>query len=405
MFKSSKMPEILLLEACNFTNAPLGGQLTGARMLMRALGNRLALVGWTDDPTAPLGRWHERIIDGVSYRFFATACVVTSKGRKPIIPARLASWLQFKRYGKDILSIGIPNIMTQEPTVMMALPFTKRDNVCFWFPGIEPALSVSRYWWAKHLAGTFDNLLMKKLRLHCKTILAAADKDAVLQLRQRANGRLDQQCIHFFPTRVDTHVFYPGDRVAARRLLGLPANELLVVTSGRLHRAKGWPLLLDAIEVFIDRYPKARLFFVGDGNDREIIEAQIAMRGLHERVFIAGYQPPPQLALFLQAANLFVMGSEKEGWSTSLVEALACGLPIVTTRFSSADSIVRDGVNGFVVERDPIVFADAMEKALNLIGIREFSDHEVAKYSLDHLEGALNSVWCMLNVHKNSYIL
>lgn len=393
MSRSEQRPNILLLEACNFTNAPLGGQLTGARMLMLALGNRLALAGWTDDPTAPLGRWHERDIDGIRYQFFATACVTASRGRKPLVPARLTSWWHFKRYGQAIMSCGIRNILTREPTVMMALPFTPVHNVCFWFPGIEPALSVSRYGWAKHLATLFDQVLMDKLSRHCSTILAAADDEAVGQLCQRANGKLDRHTIHFFPTRVDTAVFHLGGRVEARAMLGLPTDELLVVTSGRLHRAKGWPLLLEAMAAFCTQHPTAKLFFVGEGNDREAIVAQASERGLQDRVVLAGYQPPHQLARYLQAADLFVMGSEKEGWSTSLVEALACGLPIVTTRFSSADSLVRDGVNGFVVERDPQAFAQAMTKALALSGVRVFCQEEVKKYALDHLEAGLAEVW------------
>ena len=56
---------ILFLEACNYVNAPLGGQLTMARMLMRAFGPQLSLVGWTVDSKAPIGRWHKRVIDGV----------------------------------------------------------------------------------------------------------------------------------------------------------------------------------------------------------------------------------------------------------------------------------------------------------------------------------------------------
>lgn len=386
-------PDILLFEACNFTNAPLGGQLTGARMLMRALGPRLALVGWTDDPGAPIGCWHEREIDGVRYRFFATDYVPASQQRKPIIPARLTSWLHFKWFGKRTLSIGIPNILTQEPTVMMALPFTSAHNVCFWFPGIEPALSVSRYGWAIHFAGLFDSLLMTKLNQHCRSILAAADDEAIEQLRHRAKGKLDQHQIKFFPTRVDTKIFNPGDRRAARTVLGLPQDGPLIVTSGRLHRAKGWALLLEALVAFRIQHPVATLVFVGDGNDREAMVAQVTKHGLQGRIVLAGYQPPQQLALFLKAADLFVMGSEKEGWSTSLVEALACGLPIVTTRFSSADSLVRNGVNGFVVERDPHVFAQAMTKALTLSGVRAFCLEEVKKYALDHLEADLTGVW------------
>jgi len=393
MHSPSEFPPILFVEACNFVNAPQGGQLTAARMLIRALGSRMALVGWTDDSGAPIGRWHKRIIDGIEYDFFATDYVPIPRHKRPLIPARATCWFQFKWHAKKILSCDIPNILTREPTVMMALPFTPAHNVCFWLPGIEPALSISRYGWAKRFASLFDIVLNKRLYRYAGTILAAADSGAINEFRRRAGGVLDDCAIRAFPTRVDTECFHQGDQPVARRSLSLPLTEKILVTSGRLHRAKGWPLLLDAFELFLTKHKNSQLVFVGDGADRSALEQSVAKKGLGDRVFLAGYQSPEQLALYLQAADLFVMGSEKEGWSTSLVEALACGLPIVTTRFSSADSIVLNSINGFVVERDPVIFACAMENALNLPGVREFSQGEVEKYALANLTSSLEEVW------------
>jgi glycosyltransferase involved in cell wall biosynthesis len=387
------LPRILFIEACNFVNAPQGGQLTAARMLIRALGARMALVGWTDDPEAPIGRWHKRIIDGMEYDFLATVYVPSARHKRPLIPARAKCWFQFKWHGRAILSCGITNILTREPTVMMALPFTPAHNVCFWFPGIEPALSISRYGWAKRFAPLFDTILNLRLRRTAGTILAAADSEAIVELRQRARGVLDKCVIRTFPTRVDTECFHQGVQSVVRQSLSLPLTEKILVTSGRLHRAKGWPLLLDAFELFLSRHGNSRLVFVGDGADRPALEQAVAKKRLSERVFLAGHKPPEQLSLYLQAADLFVMGSEKEGWSTSLVEALACGLPIVTTRFSSADSIVLNGRNGFVVERNPVIFARAMEDALNLSGVGEFSHREVDKYALVNLAASLEEAW------------
>ena len=92
-----------------------------------------------------------------------------------------------------------------------------------------------------------------------------------------------------------------------------------------------------------------------------------------------------QLAIYLQASDLFVMGSEKEGWSTSLVEALVTGSPIVTTHFSGATTVVKEGINGFVVLRDPKEFAKAMESAMSLSGVVHYSLSETEKYSLKNL--------------------
>ncbi len=394
--KISIKPRILLLEACNFVNAPLGGQLTAVRMLMRAFGKRLALVGWTDDPAAPIGKWHKRVIDSIEYEFFAIKFVPMANPTRPLIPARLSSFLRFRRYRKSILSCGIRNILTQEATIMMALSFTANHNVCFWFPGLASPLSVSRYKWAIIFSPIFDMITNRRLRLYAKTILAAADDNSIADYRRKAQGVLNHLDIFSFPSRVDTMLFHPGDQLASRKILSLPIDDLVLVTSGRLHSDKGWLLLLEAFQVFLASHPKAWLIFVGDGNERLAFKKNVLKKGLREHVVLTGYQPQNTLAIYLQAADLFVMGSKKEGWSTSLVEALACGLPIVTTRFSSADKIVKDGVNGFIVPREPIVFAKAMEDALGLSGVASYSAREVKNYLLTNLESDMEEVWPIL---------
>ncbi len=362
-------------------------------MLLRALGPSVALVGWTDDPNAPIGQWHRREIDGVVYDFFATDHVPEPLYKRHLIPARAKNFFDFKRYGRAILSCGIKNILTQEPTVMMALPFFSDHNVAFWFPGVEPTLSVSRYPGAKYFANLFESLLIRALRKHAKLILAAADQGAIESFYTRCNGRLNDHKIVSFPTRVDTSTFQPSNKETARLTLKLPVDEIVCVTTGRLHRAKGWPLLLDAMEIFCLIKENAKLVFIGEGSDKKFLESVIKSKNLSTQVILAGQKSQQDLALYLQAADLFIMGSEAEGWSTSLVEALATGLPIVSSRFSSADSMIKNGVNGFVVDRDPKVFAQAMVDALKLENVKGYSLIEIKKYALSNLKDDLDKVW------------
>jgi glycosyltransferase involved in cell wall biosynthesis len=347
--------KILFIEPCNFVKAPLGGQLSQARMLLRSLGDRLSLVGWTDDPFEPIGKWYKREIGGVEFDFFSTRYVPNSNFKKPKIPIRALSWWDYKRFGKAALSCGIRNILLREPTTIMALPFNTTHNICFWMPGVEPSLSVSRFKWAKAFSSLYDTFFMLSLKRHARTILAAADAEAIDKLKERSRGRLDEFDIKEFPTRLDTNLFKPGNKATARERLSIPLDATLVVTSGRLNSSKGWRLLIDAFSHFTDKYENAIFYFIGDGSDRDAIRTTVQNRGLSKKIFLAGQQSQKQLACYLRAADLFVMGSEKEGWSTSLVEALSSALPIVTTRFSSADTIVKNGINGFIVPREPEV--------------------------------------------------
>jgi glycosyltransferase involved in cell wall biosynthesis len=388
-------PDILHLEACNFIDKPMGGQLNFSRQLMRVLGSRLALVGLSSTPSEPIGCWFDKKIEGTVYRYFAIGRD-SQADRKPLIPGRLTTWFQIRRYRHRIFSIDIPNILVREHSILMALKMRLGYNLCFYNPGVDSALSISRYPWAIRFAVLFDHLFFRSLSRKANCILAAADESAIMELKHKAGKHLKGKNIVSFPTRVDTAIFHPADRLLSRKKLGLPADAIIAITTGRIHWAKGWPFLLESFKLFHAQFPKALLTFIGDGDDRDALETKISDLGLKECVIIAGRQSPLAIAAYLQASDLFVMGSLKEGWCTSLVEALASGLPIVTTRFSSADSIISDGINGFVVERDQKVFAKAMDKALQLIRVKEYSIKESERYALANLANDLFNVWPLI---------
>lgn len=388
-------PDILHLEACNFIDKPMGGQLNFSRQLIKAMGNRLALVGLSNHPSDPIGCWFQKKIDGTMYRFFAIGRD-DKAGKKPLIPGRLTTWLQIRRYRNQILSIGIPNILIREPSILMALNIPPGSNVCFFNPGLDSPLSISRYSWAVLFSESFDRLFFKSLGRKANCILAAADDMAIAKFKKKTGDQLRGKNIVSFPTRVDTDIFHPADPAAARKALGLPADAIIAVTTGRIHWAKGWPFLLESFKLFLDRFPGSLLIFIGDGAEREALEQNALAFGLQESVIVAGYQSPASIASYLQSSNLFVMGSLKEGWSTALLEALACQVPIVTTRFSSADTIVRHGVNGFVVERDPAEFSKALETALNLPESAMYANSVIDSYALKNLAHDLFKVWPLI---------
>lgn len=115
------------------------------------------------------------------------------------------------------------------------------------------------------------------------------------------------------PNGVDLRRFSPGSREAAREVLGL-GDEPLVVCVGRLHRQKGQHFLLDAL-------PDVRVALVGDGPDRE----SLAARG----AWLVG--ETDDVAAWYRAADVVVQPSKWEGMALTLLEAMACGRPIVAT--------------------------------------------------------------------------
>jgi glycosyltransferase involved in cell wall biosynthesis len=180
-------------------------------------------------------------------------------------------------------------------------------------------------------------------------------------------------------------------------MLGLPDSGIVVTTSGRIHWAKGWPFLLEAFKCFLLTHSNGYLCFVGDGEDRPALEKRIRSLDLVDRVRVTGLLQPLDVAAYLNASDMFVLGSIEEGWSTVLVEALACGKPMVSTDVSSAREVISEGKNGFVVDRrDPQGFAAAMRKAFMLKGVEEFSVKAAERYALRNLARDLGDIWSPL---------
>jgi glycosyltransferase involved in cell wall biosynthesis len=377
------MKRILYIEDCNYYDFPVGGQLTFARQMLSVFGNRLVLAGISTSETEE-GKWVKKVIDGIEYDFFAYA-TLPKVTKRPIIPSRVNTYLGLKRYKRHILSNEVKTVFLRSQHLLLEISNWKLEYLCYYFPGVENPLAISRYPWAKPIAFIFDRFFLPKVN-KAHTVLAASDQESINSLSYRSNYKIDTSKIISFPTRVDTTIFHQAEKNSVRNRLNVPTKKIIIVTTGRLHWAKGWRLLLDSFIKFVTNGNDAVFYFIGDGEERPLLENEVQVRGFSDRVFLLGQKAPTELADYLKAADLFVLGSLREGWCTSLVEALACGLPIVTTDVSSAKEIVKDGVNGYIVSnRNSETFSTCLAEALKLQNVRDFSRAEVQKYALEHL--------------------
>jgi len=135
-----------------------------------------------------------------------------------------------------------------------------------------------------------------------------------------------------------------------------------IVTVGSLKAQKNHSLLLQSC-ARLD-HPKARLMILGKGSGETTLRKLAADLGIAERVIFAGFHPDP--TPFYQTADLFVLSSDYEGFGNVIVEALACGTPVISTDCPSGPAeILDDGKYGRLVPpRDPDSLAEAMQKAL-----------------------------------------
>ncbi len=137
----------------------------------------------------------------------------------------------------------------------------------------------------------------------------------------------------------------------------------LIVSVGRLVREKDFATLIDAFAIFNKRM-KARLLIVGSGKEKNFLMRQIKRFKLDNVVQLVGLQQNPYS--FMASANLYVSSSVSEGFSNTLLEAAALGLPIVSTDHKfGANELIEDGKNGLLVPvRDAKAMAEAMERIL-----------------------------------------
>lgn len=170
---------------------------------------------------------------------------------------------------------------------------------------------------------------------------------------------LERSRIHVIPAGIDLASFR---RVQARPPeLGYGRR---IVYAGRLVAEKGVRELVEAMSLI--RATDAGLLLVGDGPERAGLEASAARLGIADRVRFAGLVPNHRIPAILQHADLLVLPSWYEELGRVLVEGMAADVPIVATNVGGIPSLVRDGVNGFLVPpRDPAALAGAFDDVLD----------------------------------------
>lgn len=162
----------------------------------------------------------------------------------------------------------------------------------------------------------------------------------------------------------DATLFHLGDRGDARRALGIAKDATLVVYAGRLVAEKGLRELIAATRRIAATRPHVELALIGDGPLAGEL-AQIAKTAAPLRVHLPGAIAPEAVARWMTAANVFALPSYSEGYPNVLVEALACGRPIVATRVGGIPEIVDESNGILVAPRDEAALERALVAALD----------------------------------------
>jgi teichuronic acid biosynthesis glycosyltransferase TuaC len=172
----------------------------------------------------------------------------------------------------------------------------------------------------------------------------------------------------------DGTIFYPADMADARCQLGVASNARLIAFTGRLVELKGVQELLPAFFRMAASDPNLELALIGDGPLLGAYSKQAADAGVLDRVHFLSNTAPERVALWLAAANVFCLPSHSEGCPNAVIEALACGRPVVATDVGGIPDLV-DGRSGILV---PPHNSEALEGALRVALSRNWDPEAIA---------------------------
>jgi glycosyltransferase involved in cell wall biosynthesis len=162
------------------------------------------------------------------------------------------------------------------------------------------------------------------------------------------------------PNGVDLERFCPIRKEEARERCGISSIGFIFMYVGRLIPGKGLEPLLEAFWS-LGSLREAKLYLVGNGGFRRNLEERAQGLGIGNRIVFAGARLHDEIPLWLNAADCLILPSFSEGCPNVVLEASACGCPIIATRIGGIPEIIKHGENGILVEPgDPAGLARAM---------------------------------------------
>jgi len=207
----------------------------------------------------------------------------------------------------------------------------------------------------------------------------------ILQRRRDADG-VPESLLKLVPNGTVVPVVVRNER-----------QSMVIGSVGRLVDAKDYPTLVRAVSVLVRRGTDVRLEIVGEGTERESIEAAIKQEGVESGITLVGSQT--NVGDWLARWSIFVSSSVREGQPVALLEAMAAGLPSVVTAVGGVPDTLADGVEGIIVPpENPEALADGIQRLLDSAELRSAygraaRERVIRHFSIDTLAATCNEIY------------
>lgn len=359
-----RKPILTIFYQFNPWHSTIGGIQTVISLFIKYAPSEfeVQLVGTGNAPTQPKGKWQEAELAGREIRFLPLFTLENDNVRK-LVPTTVkytvallgryfaSDFMHFHRLEPTLAARNWPGDKTLfiHNDIQQQMKSAGDKNAILWrrFPGAYFAME-------RLLVGQFTQIFS------CNTESAELYRQRYPAIAER---------VAYIKNTVDNEIFYPltpeereeQRRTLARRL-GLAEDTRFVLFAGRLHPQKDPILLVRSMAVL--KEPNIHLLIAGAGELEEQVRSEIGELGLFGRVTMLGALKQAELASLHRISNVFVLSSAYEGLPLVVLEALACGTPVVTTRCGETPNLLSADSGIVCFERTPAAIADALSKVL-----------------------------------------
>ena len=279
-----------------------------------------------------------------------------------------------------------------QPNIIHVHVLTRLGLIALWHKIVHGTPYIITEHWSRYLPGNDFNGCLRKLATkivvrHASTVTTVTENLA--QAMQNHGLRNPNYIV--LPNVVDTNLFdiKPHDNKTPR-IIHISCFE---------DKSKNISGLLQSFRILKDKYIDYEAILIGDGMDFETMKRQAESLQLNDKVHFAGLLQGKDLVDVLASGDFLVLSSNYENMPVVIIEALACGLPIVSTNVGGISEIVNDGNGLLVPPQDPERLADAMQTMLQTYqnyDANVLRDSIIKKFSNESVGKLLNSIYTTL---------
>jgi len=249
-----------------------------------------------------------------------------------------------------------------------------------------------------HGSDIHQNLYSENILFRKRTVNALRWSSKVIAVSESLKKIIDKEVLEektfVLPCGLDNRLFYPMNTIECRRVLSLLINKKILLFVGTLNPVKGVDILINAFKRIRDKDDNVELIIIGDGPLRSELEQKVRNFGIAENVHFLGRKNHNKIHLYINASDIIVQPSRNEGRGLAIMEALACGKPIVASRVGGIPETIINNKLGILVEKEnPVALADGIINALNGTWDKRYISKYAKQFSQSHLAPQLLKIY------------